>query len=469
MLELLLEELRALIALVGGFVVAHIWAILGVIVAGAAVGLATAAILPAHFERFRKEQQPRLFVFGRLLALLLVASLGATLIGVERKVTDAYRATRGSSGFVSVAGGEGPPVEQYSPYAALIQPQQRKVGDLLPGIQLSDQALGILNNALQRTTKRGAETPVVERAADGLQLTAQKQFESEERISIDKADIRVKLGARTSSSKSNAYDLTYEGTFEFANKTDTEATARFSFPIPDNGGTYRNVKFAVDGQAVGSSDDNGNAVWTGTLRPGQKAKASLSYETAATGTFRLEISTGMRRVSDLTVRLDAPDSVKFAQQSLPFTKRDGGAYVWSLGNLVSSQSIAVAIPFERQSREIGAKAYDLAQIAFVVLALCLAWLGLDFKVTILPLAAFFAASVVPVMWVDRPEGSLLAWVVGLLGATVVSFALRGPKLGALVLLMGGIVLAAWFGPTTTIMACVFGIAAILVMNRRPAT
>jgi len=468
MVELFLTALEELIAAIGHFVTQFMWPITGFIAVVGGLTLAYAAVRPADFDRNWTGLLRHGTSVVRVGVIAAVAALCATLLGIEKDVTSEYRAKRAEGTYVAQPGGEGEPMVQSAPYAAVVVEDQKRADSFVPGVQLSTQVIQSLNSSLSMLLRNTPSVPQFEVGSDGLRVKSVVPVRQERRVTIDTAKVHVSLVPRGGmGSRSNAYGLKFEGTYEFANELDQPAVARFSFPIPRNGGTFKNVKFAVDGQPANNSGDDGTYVWTGTVAPGKKLSASMSYETTAAGTWQLEVSTGMRRVTHLSVDLDAPDIVKFAKSSIPFSSHEGGTYKWDLQSLVSAQSISVAVPFERQSRELVAKAFDLARVGVCMLALALCF-GRGLAPSLVGLSAFVGAASLPVAFVDSASP---VWVLlfGYLIAAAVTFRLNGSKMAAASVLASGIAMSGWLGAYSGLAVLVFGALLVVLMRLKVRT
>lgn len=436
--------------------------ILGTLTAGTAV---FAAIQPQKFSDFRASMKASAGKsVGWLVAGLLVV-VGFMVAGTIEPVASDYLSQISSREYVNESAGEGGPISQSPPYFAVLNKKvltsRVYVDGKLPG-ESADRMLREIRMAVASRLANGQDSDVkVTPEGEKFRIEGSTELLTEERFSFESSKISVKVDPlNKAGAKSNGFHVKYDSEFSWVNEASGESEGRFMISLPGGWSTYRNLKATVNGQSFDSTDEGGNLRWEGPMKQGEKFTAKVSWETDASGTFTLVPGTGMRKTKSALVEIDAPSSIKFSKSSLSPTKTEGTKRIWNLDNIVSGQTIAFAVPFERERREVQSKAFFLAPYSFLLLGVCLMIaMRKDFSIGRFSLvAAFFMAALgLPIAFIS--SGGMSLWLTfGCLVAAGVGWLLLRSRGAVIVLCAGAVASAGFFGGLSMFVA----IAAALI-------
>lgn len=421
--------------------------LLGIPAAGVA---AIAAFRPQTFDAARTTIKKSAGKSGGWILAGLIVIFGFMVANTIEPVASDYLSQISSREYVNESAGEGGPISQMPPYFAVLNKKEATsrvlIEGKLPG-ESADRMLREIRLAVAGRLGYNDDSEVkITPEGDKFRVEGKTQILTEERYSFESSKIRVKVEPlNKAGAKSNGFHVTYDSEFTWVNDASGESEGRFMISLPSGSSTFRNLKATVNGNSFATTDDSGNLRWEGPMKQGEKFSAKVSWETDASGTFTLVPGSGMRKTKSALVEIDAPSSIKFAKSSLSATKTEGSKRIWNLDDIVSGQTIAFAVPFEREKKETQAKAFFLAPFSFLLLGICLlVMMRKDFSIgKFAILTAFFMAALfLPIALISA--GGMGMWLtVGCLVAALVAALLLRTR-GAVIMLCSGVVASAGF-------------------------
>lgn len=216
-------------------------------------------------------------------------------------------------------------------------------------------------------------------------------------ISADLAEVKVGFDHRGSASGHRHYEAVFDGEYRFRNPRPEAAQMRFTFPLPQGGGTMQGFALTSGRTRVTEPDQHGEYAWAGTVGPNETVVVSAHYTVTGSRGFAYALGSERRRIGQFHMVAESSEQPRYAKSAIFPTSVRGGASEWRLKDVITAQSIFMLFP----NLDLPAQLLDktLSFLPLILLAFTL--------------AAFLLAP-------DRAFAATLAFAAGLLGMAVLS-------------------------------------------------
>ncbi len=412
--------------------------ILFTVLALVALALAARRLDPEGYREFRV-RLGRLRLTGPPFALLAALLLGGALVQT-RKIVVARRATvEGATASrrnePSLSG-----VTQYAPAVAVLEEKTYRRTLILPPDflnRIGAEGVQVLSPYLSDPSADEVLRlkDVFKRSGNDVVFTRDVVRRDETPVTADAAEVAVGFVGKGSR---RHYEATFDGTYRFRNPRPADAAMRFSFPLPQGGGTLQEFSIEAAGKRVTDPDVKGLYAWSGTVPAGGEVQARVRYRVTGSGLYDYALGSERRRIGEFRLVATSDASPQYGRAGIYPTRIAGKESEWSLRDVITAQNVSIVFP--------------QADVAAETFGKTLWWLP-----AILGLFALGAS------WI-APAGSLpatLAFGLGLLGIPVLS-AYLSPQVATVV----GAALAGTLGfvalpkgralaPASGLLACAF--------------
>lgn len=292
--------------------------------------------------------------------------------------------------------------------------------------RIGTEGIGMLAPYLSDPTAEGVTSLVdtFRRSGQELILTREVTRLDEDPIPFSNSNVTARFVRK----QERAYDVEFEGRYEFGNTGNEPMEARFVFALPYEG-TIRDLAINVGDEAVDLQNDAGNYEWRGRLLAGDKRTAVVKYTVSGSRVWHYDIGSRRRRVEEFTLTANTGGPAKFMRGSLQPTEKRGDEHTWRLSNVVTAQQVAVSFPPNIARRDAYLQALAVVPAGFIVFAVSVIVVAISSGVVLGParflLALFgFALGLGSIPVLSPYLGSVAAVLVGpLIGAGLAVFSL----------------------------------------------
>jgi hypothetical protein len=319
--------------------------------------------------------------------------------------------------------GDAPGIQQYGPsVAAVMEKTYTRTLTLPPDFleRVGEQGVGVLSPYL---TDPSAEN--VLKLVDNFKRSGRDVIFTREMTRMDEEPIPFESSHVTTNFKrlaGRSYDLGFEGRYVFKNDTADKITARFQFPLPQEG-TVRDISVQVGDEAVPEQADSRAYEWKAELPAGEQREAVVRYRVTGGRTWNYDLGSQRRRVKAFMLDASPGGAVRFVRGSLQPESTQAKTLHWELDNVVTAQQVALAFPQDIAGRDGFLQALRALPAAFALFLAGILALGLWRRE--LPRTELLAVSLI-VFALGLGAAAVLANYVGAIAAVLVA-----PVLGAL--------------------------------------
>jgi hypothetical protein len=209
----------------------------------------------------------------------------------------------------------------------------------------------------------------------------------------------------------NLYDVQFSARYVVRNDTTSNHLA-IRFPLPVNGGSYADLRYAIDGHRIDTATVVDGDRIDVALAPGQRATLDVGYRSRGSESWTYQFKNGVESVNDFTLTMTTNfKAIDFPPQTLlPVSEESNGngwRLQWKYGTLVTANAIGMVIPYPLQPGPLAQRITFWAPVALLfylfVMLLITTLRGIDlhpvnyFFIT----CAFFAFHLLFAYLVDR--------------------------------------------------------------------
>lgn len=209
----------------------------------------------------------------------------------------------------------------------------------------------------------------------------------------------------------NLYDVQFSARYVIRNDTNANHLA-VRFPLPVNGGSYADLRYAIDGRPIDTATVIDGDRIDIALAPGRRATLDVGYRSRGSESWIYQFKNGVESVNDFTLTMTTNfKAIDFPPQTLLPVSEDsngnGWRLKWKYGTLVTANAIGMVIPYPLQPGPLAQRITFWAPVALLfylfVMLLITTLRGIDlhpvnyFFIT----CAFFAFHLLFAYLVDR--------------------------------------------------------------------
>ncbi len=205
----------------------------------------------------------------------------------------------------------------------------------------------------------------------------------------------------------------FDGSYAITNEEPVTQKLRIHFPLPSTSATYEGFGVWLDGEPQRSELDTAEGVrLVLELAPGQTRSLRVAYRTRGLGTWRYRPAPGSGRIRglDMTVTTDfaAVDFPEGSLSPMSLQATDGGTrLVWQAADLITRQSVAIAMPVKVNPGPLAARMTFFAPVCLLFFFVLISAIAILQGVSIHPMhylfvtAGFFAFHLLFAYLVDQ--------------------------------------------------------------------
>lgn len=322
--------------------------------------------------------------------------------------------------------GDAPAISQYGPSVAAVKEKTYTRTLTLPPDfleRVGEQGVGVLSPYL---TDPSAENVLrlmdtFRRSGHDVVFTREMTRMDEEPLAFESSRVATKFQRLAG----RAYDVAFEGRYVFKNDSPEKITARFQFPLPQQG-TIRDISVQVGTDTVPEQADSRAYEWKADLAAGEQREAVVRYHVTGGASWSYDLGSQRRRVKQFVLDATPGGAVRFMRGSLQPESTQAKTLHWSLGNVVTAQQVALSFPADIAGRDGFLQALRALPAAFALFLAGITALGLwrregyrseQVAVAGLLFGAGLGAAAVLANYVGAPAALLAAPVAGAVLAT----------------------------------------------------
>ena len=332
---------------------------------------------PAGLDRFRSglvTARPR--ATGPVWAVLAALLLGGSLVQARKLVTarrqTVDRATASRRNEPSISG-----VSQYAPAVAVLEEKTyRRTLTLPPDFLARIGAEGVQVLSPYLSDPSADEVlrlrDEFKRSGSDVLFTREVVRKDETPVTADSAVLALGFVGRGARRHCEA---TFDGTFRFRNPRSQEATMRFTFPLPQGGGTLQEFSIEAAGTKVEDPDDKGLYAWTGAVPADGAVTAKVRYRVTGAGVYDYALGSERRRIGDFRLTATSDVAPKYGRSGIYPSRVGPQASEWSLQNVITAQNVSIVFPSVDAAAESFDKTLWWLPAVLAIFALGAAWLS----------------------------------------------------------------------------------------------
>lgn len=321
---------------------------------------------------------------------------------------------------------DAPAIYQYGPSVAAVKEKTYTRTLTLPPDfleRVGEQGVGVLSPYLTDPSSANVLRllDTFRRSGRDVVFTREMTRMDEEPLAFESSHVATKFQRLSG----RAYDLDFEGSYVFKNDSADKITARFQFPLPQQG-TIRDIAVQVGKDVVPEQADSRAYEWKAELAAGEQREALVRYHVTGGATWSYDLGSQRRRVKQFVLDATPGGAVRFMRGSLQPESTQAKMLHWSLGNVVTAQQVALAFPPDIAGRDGFLQALRALPAAFALFLAGVMALGLwrreiprseQVAVGALLFAGGLGAAAVLANYLGAPAALLIAPVVGAVLAT----------------------------------------------------
>jgi hypothetical protein len=167
----------------------------------------------------------------------------------------------------------------------------------------------------------------------------------------------------------NLYDVQFAAHYLIRNDSTADRLA-VRFPLPDAGGSYADLTYAVDGHRIDTATVVDQDRVYLTLPPGQQATLDVAYRSRGMESWMYQFKKGVESVNDFTLTMTTNfKTIDFPPQTLlPVTEMPSGngwRLQWKYGTLVTGNAIGMVVPYPLQPGPLAQRITFWAPVALL--------------------------------------------------------------------------------------------------------
>jgi hypothetical protein len=321
-------------------------------IAVGALALAGAAVLA-----FRRDDLQRLDfrsfstrVVGGAIVSLIVVICWAGLRAANPVARQAIEWRESATATLNPVG-DAPGIYQYGPSIASVKEKTYTRTLTLPPDfleRVGEQGIGVLSPYLSDPSAENVLKLVdnFRRSGRDVVFTRQVTRLDEEPLTFESS----KVSTRFQRLAGRSYDLEFEGRYLFNNDGSEPITARFQFPLPQEG-TIRDISVQIGTEPVPEQNDARVYEWKAELPAGERREAVVHYHVTGGRTWNYDLGSQRRRVKQFVLDAVPNGAVRFMRGSLQPASTQATTLHWELGNVVTAQQVALAFPPDIAGRD----------------------------------------------------------------------------------------------------------------------
>jgi Inner membrane protein CreD len=212
----------------------------------------------------------------------------------------------------------------------------------------------------------------------------------------------------------STYSVTFKGTYTFRNPDNEPRELRVRFPLPAQDALYDNFVFTVDGRTTSLGSDVSKEIVADAHAPaGGVVMVDVQYRSRGLGTWTYAFAEkGVAQVHDFSLAMHTNfRDIDFPAGTVsPSGKTDapnGWTLTWTFANLISGQSIGMALPEKLNPGPFAARVTFFAPVSLLFFLAVMVMVGVKSGPSLHPMhywfiaAAFFAFHLLMAYLVDH--------------------------------------------------------------------
>jgi hypothetical protein len=167
----------------------------------------------------------------------------------------------------------------------------------------------------------------------------------------------------------NLYDVQFNARYAIRNDTNAAHLA-IRFPLPVNGGSYADLRYAIDGRPIDTATVIDGGRIDIALAPGRSATLDVGYRSRGSESWIYQFKKGVESVNDFTLTMTTNfKAIDFPPQTLlPVSEESNGngwRLQWKYGTLVTANAIGMVIPYPLQPGPLAQRITFWAPVALL--------------------------------------------------------------------------------------------------------